>query len=484
MNTLKLGSLIRSTASKISPIKSLRCSESSASSSIPKSRLFSNVTDGESPVYHHARLFRKPLSTRFKSNLSNSISLMGFVDRPLRVLDTESDRFGVSTLLRVKDPRDPNRSFRIALSMWDVTARKCIEHLKPNDFIHVSGRLDSCCRNENSGLGLDYQVKVTEVNYVMAPQSHALDSQIPQKPKPETVSLKVVKEEGVEETKNDKIHLWQDLFANPDKWRDNRRNNKKPTQPDFKHKETDEALWLDADTPVWVTKQLESFDQREPKHDEIHLWQALFADPDEWWDNRRNKTNPKQPDFKHKDTGEALWLDSSDTPAWITSQLESLDEKETKNDEHLWKALFANPDEWWDKRRSKKSPKQPDFTHKDTDEALWLNSYTPEWVTKELESFDQGEAADGVEETNSAEIHLWQVFFANPREWWDNRRDKTNPKQPDFKHRDTGEALWLCSSDTPAWVTRQLEMLDQRNANKRGYDHEETGRSSRLADWI
>lgn len=297
------------------------------------------------------------------------------------------------------------------------------------------------------------------------------------------MSLKVAREDGNEETKNDKIHLWQALFANPDEWRDNRRNNKSPTQPDFKHKETDEALWLDSDTPVWVTKQLESFDQREPKNDEIQLWQALFANPDEWWDNRRNKKNLKQPDFKHRETGEALWLHSSDTPAWITRQLESFDERETKNDEHLWKALFANPDEWWDKRRNKKNPKQPDFKHKDTDKALWLNSYTPDWVTKQLESFDLGEAADGVEETNSAEIHLWQVFFANPREWWDKRRHKTNPKQPDFKHKDTGEALWL-DSDTPAWVTRQLELLDQRNANKRGYDQEETGRSSRLADWI
>ncbi|XP_042973600.1 protein OSB1, mitochondrial-like [Carya illinoinensis] len=38
---------------------------------------------------------------------------------------------------------------------------------------------------------------------------------------------------------------------------------------------------------------------------------------------------------------------------------------------------------------------------------------------------------------------LWQPFFANPVDWWDNRKNKKNPKYPDFKHKDTGEALWV-----------------------------------------
>ncbi|CAH2035925.1 unnamed protein product [Thlaspi arvense] len=419
MITFRLGALIRRTGFQISSNQFLGFSESYAS--IPKSRFFSNGTDGESALYHHARLFRKPLSTGFKSNISNSVSLMGFVDRPIRVIDTvEPDRFGVSTLLRVKDPRDPNRSFRIPLSMWDVMARKCIAHLKPNDFILVSGRLVS-----SSSLGVDYQVKVTEVNYVMAPPSHVLDSQIPQKPKSETVSLKLAREDGIEESKNGKIHLWEAFFANPYKWWDDRRGKKNPRQPDFKHKDTGEALWLDSDTPVWVTIQLELFNKREAdgtqesENRKIQLWQAFFASPYEWRDKRRNKKNTRQPDFKHKDTEEGLWLDS-DTPAWVTRRLELLDQRE----------------------------------------------------------------ADGVEESNNDEIYLWQVFFTNPDEWWDNRRDKKNPKQPDFKHKDTGEALWL-GSDTPVWVTRQIELLDQRNADANANKpRHEPGYKSCLADWV
>ncbi|KAG2312671.1 hypothetical protein Bca52824_024228 [Brassica carinata] len=259
-------------------------------------------------------MFRKPLSTSFDFNQSNSVSLMGFVDQPIRVIDTEPDSFCVSTLLRVKDPRDPNRSFRIPLSIWDVMARKCVAHLKPNDFIPISGRLvsyDKSSSNENSSLGLSklLQIKVLEVNHVMAPPSHVLESEIPQKPNSETVSLEVVREDGIEESKNGDIDLWKAFFANPDDWWDRRRSKKNPRLPDFKHKHTDEALWLRSDTtPVWVTRHLELLDQRrgeddteEPEHDEIHLWKFFFANPDEWWDKSRNKKSPKLPDFKHKD---------------------------------------------------------------------------------------------------------------------------------------------------------------------------------------
>ncbi|KAI3440326.1 uncharacterized protein J3R85_003649 [Psidium guajava] len=62
-------------------------------------------------------------------------------------------------------------------------------------------------------------------------------------------------------------------------------------------------------------------------------------------------------------------------------------------------------------------------------------------------------------------LQLWQIFFANPYEWWDNRISKVNPRQPDFKHRDTGEALWLCSHDPP-WIQRQLKLLDSRMGDR------------------
>ncbi|KAI3762896.1 hypothetical protein L1987_53338 [Smallanthus sonchifolius] len=58
-------------------------------------------------------------------------------------------------------------------------------------------------------------------------------------------------------------------------------------------------------------------------------------------------------------------------------------------------------------------------------------------------------------------LYLWQVFFANPYEWQDLRKRKVNPSRPDFKHKGSGEALWLSPHDPP-WVTRQLQLQDSR----------------------
>lgn len=66
-------------------------------------------------------------------------------------------------------------------------------------------------------------------------------------------------------------------------------------------------------------------------------------------------------------------------------------------------------------------------------------------------------------------FHLWQILFANPNEWYDNRKNKRNPKQPDFKNKSTGEALWFNESD-PSWVKKQIELLDSRLSGSSNYD--------------
>lgn len=66
-------------------------------------------------------------------------------------------------------------------------------------------------------------------------------------------------------------------------------------------------------------------------------------------------------------------------------------------------------------------------------------------------------------------LHLWHVFFANPAEWWDNRTHKLKPGLPDFKHKDTGEALWLLHSDPP-WINQQLQLHDSRLSKRSHVD--------------
>ncbi|PIA52331.1 hypothetical protein AQUCO_01000295v1, partial [Aquilegia coerulea] len=106
------------------------------------------------------------------------------------------------------------------------------------------------------------------------------------------------------------------------------------------------------------------------------------------------------------------------------------------------------------------------------------NDYKPE----------KTEPTEGTVSTSSApylakkvdHLYLWQVFFVSPHEWWDNRKNKKNPRSPDFKHKDTGETLWLSPTDPP-WVRRQLQLHDSR-MEEQGYRDFGKGRS-RVSTW-
>ena len=62
----------------------------------------------------------------------------------------------------------------------------------------------------------------------------------------------------------------------------------------------------------------------------------------------------------------------------------------------------------------------------------------------------------GAVDGDPATAALWQSYFADPSAWWDNRRDKRNPKAPDFKHKASGDALWVGGKKNPSWVAGRL----------------------------
>ncbi|CAM6038172.1 unnamed protein product [Sphagnum compactum] len=54
------------------------------------------------------------------------------------------------------------------------------------------------------------------------------------------------------------------------------------------------------------------------------LWREFFVDPSHWWDHRPEKTNERYPDFKHKKTGEALWIEDRRNPAWVAGEMAAM----------------------------------------------------------------------------------------------------------------------------------------------------------------
>ncbi|KAL6977782.1 hypothetical protein U1Q18_026568 [Sarracenia purpurea var. burkii] len=149
--------------------------------------------------------------------------------------------------------------------------------------------------------------------------------------------------------KNDGDRLldsWRDLLRNPQKWLDHRGKKLsgllKANYPDFKHKDSGLALWLNS-APTWVMSGLQGleFDVQLPKVNHAKeskgdgSWKNLVEHPEKWWDNRGVKFNVKSPDFKHKDTGEGLWLSSS--PSWVSSRLPPLKAKHTASIDKMHK---------------------------------------------------------------------------------------------------------------------------------------------------
>ncbi|KAJ7300180.1 hypothetical protein O6H91_Y053900 [Diphasiastrum complanatum] len=55
---------------------------------------------------------------------------------------------------------------------------------------------------------------------------------------------------------------------------------------------------------------------------------------------------------------------------------------------------------------------------------------------------------------------LWQDFFSDPSQWWDNRFIKRSPKYPDFKHKSTHEGLWIESGLNPPWIKAKMATVE------------------------
>ncbi|KAJ7540063.1 hypothetical protein O6H91_10G000500 [Diphasiastrum complanatum] len=110
---------------------------------------------------------------------------------------------------------------------------------------------------------------------------------------------------------------------------------------------------------------------------------------------------------------------------------------------------------------------QMDVTRK---EALWINNnrFNHHWVRARLPvmlQFQQRKPSASAFSTpqGSGRLvrmeQLWQEFFSNPSQWWDNRLTKKSPKHPDFKHKRTLEGLWVDGWLNPSWVKEKMASM-------------------------
>ncbi|XP_060676368.1 protein OSB2, chloroplastic [Ziziphus jujuba] len=201
--------------------------------------------------------YPKPAEIPWKKELCNTVHLIGVVGVPVEIRHIPSSGKVLAwTRLAVK--KSPTNTSWISLTFWDELAHVAFEHVQKGQQIYVSGRLVSdTVENDEGKQQTYYKVVVQQLNFVeknfSSVASYDRDS---------------------------------DTLTAGKKLGNNAGNGSDTTE---------------------------------------ELWQAFFANPLEWWDNRRTKRNPKYPDFKHKDTGEALWIEGRYNPPWVKAQLAILD---------------------------------------------------------------------------------------------------------------------------------------------------------------
>ncbi|XP_057519707.1 protein OSB2, chloroplastic-like [Amaranthus tricolor] len=203
--------------------------------------------------------YPRPSEIPWKKELCNSVQLIGIVGVPVQLTHLSSGKVVASTRIAVR--KSATDTSWINLTFWDELAHVANQHLQKGQQIYVSGRLLSdTVETEDGKQQTYYKVTVQRLNFV-------------------------------------------------------ERNSSSPV-----------ALY-DGSSDLMATFGKSENTAATSKLSTLELWQAFFANPTEWWDNRKNKKNLKYPDFKHKDTGEALWVESRYNPPWVKSQLEKLDPK-------------------------------------------------------------------------------------------------------------------------------------------------------------
>ncbi|KAJ7973711.1 Protein OSB3, chloroplastic/mitochondrial [Quillaja saponaria] len=367
----------------------------------------------------------RPKEIPFQPKVANSVNLIGHIRKPIHFQTSLSGNSWAGTII-CREQYSGSHSLLIPIIFEGDLAHIAACHLKENDCIHIDGQLSADPPYLDANKGQDnLQVLVRSLNFVQG-YSELQKRSAPHQQEESLSSSVASGKHNINQSRKALLTSVKDdmLFEN----------------------------------------------EKDAKHDMIGIdpaWKDLLSNPDEWWDLRSTEDKAKGAAFERKKNGELLFIDNS-TPKWIKEKLESM-KFEPRSEPNEWKVsakknvnsvlsswrdLLDDPKQWWDCRENKISPKYPDFKSKDGSLALWL-SKAPQWVLSKLEEveFDVYNVKSKQAKEHKSD-EAWKNLVENPEKWWDNRSKKLNKRSPDFKHKETGEALWLTNS--PSWVMSKL----------------------------
>ncbi|CAG7873246.1 unnamed protein product [Brassica rapa] len=410
----------------------------------------------------------RPTVIEYKPEIAKQVNLTGFVDQPVQFKCYSDGKSWAGTVISQRSGLKSS-DFWIPIIFEGELAKIAAHHVKKDDRIHISGKLfiDSPPANVTYPQS-NVQIMVQNLNFVegaIPPQIEELSfppSDIEELSTKKQTSRTMKVQVMVEESSDDLKHLLE---------------NPKELLDLVNATEAEEISIPLPELEELSTKKQPARSKKVIVLDEgtSNPWNHLLENPKEWLDYRGSKASglvkPKHPDFKGKvGGGLSLWL--NDAPDWVLQKLNELEFdvflpkgklKQLKGSEEFWKDLVQNPDKWYDNRSRKTNMKAPDFKHKESGEALWMTD-SPTWVLSKLPPLKKNQEQPLMPNTISTPTskqvkreESWKDLVQNPDKWYDNRSRKTNAKAPDFKHKESGEALWM--TDSPTWVLSKLPPL-------------------------
>ncbi|XP_057779018.1 protein OSB2, chloroplastic-like [Salvia miltiorrhiza] len=347
-------------------------------------------------------LWPKPQPISYQAEVANNVNFIGNVDIPVKfVTDSDGKHFTVTVIsLRRGDGRG---SLSIPVVFEGDLAHVAACHVKENDCVFVSGQLSGdplrCALSESLG---KFHVVAESVNFVEEFEKSDLDSKLGiSSPAVDINGLGRVKSKNV-----DHVDYNQISQVEFDGAKERSSSIERPAVPLYEAETVpQQVVAVDNGNVDFSSKGWEGASTKKDANQILDLWGDLLKQPLQWWDYRSHKAKglvkEKFPDFKKKETGESLWISSA--PKWILPSLGKMefDVKEMKAEKKVYGGEGHS-----DRKQN------PDLENS------------------------------------------WKNLVENPGKWWDNRAGKKNSKAPDFRHKETGEVLWLNSS--PEWVLSKL----------------------------
>ncbi|KAL3685568.1 hypothetical protein R1sor_003590 [Riccia sorocarpa] len=256
-------------------------------------------------VEQDADQFPRPPLIQWEKELANAVQLIGNVGRDVDIKYLDTGKIVAKTSLAVKKVGQKNEDPSwFELEFWDGLAEVAAHHVRKGDQIFVHGKIsvDKSTTPDNTYT----RVKIAVSNLCFV-ESYSGQRRAYTQPG-------TSQDAGFGDRADSRWPRSSSSGAQPEQTWDS---------PSLSPQQPAQTAAGSSGTVVKGTYEEESLATEK-------RWQAFFADPSQWWDNRLNKKNPKAPDFKHKSTQEVLWLNSWSNPPWVAAQLAAWEEKQAQ----------------------------------------------------------------------------------------------------------------------------------------------------------